>query len=220
MPVKTEIHYTKTINSRLRGNNKYKICLLKKSSTNYRHFFNNKGFTLIEIIVVIVIISIVMIITLPRITNFMSNDRENFAILTGKIAKTFDDSFLHDKVNYLAIHLEGTMLESTEDDDTIWGRDNGISVINLENGKFVDNKRKILAYKKFPESFRIEEIILSNGEKLTEGTALVPYYPQGYSDNVIIHILVNDEEQWSLRIYKHLKEPRIIPEYITFESYE
>jgi len=182
------------------------------------HIFNNKGFTLIEIIVVIVIISIVMMITIPRVSSFLGNKRENFAILTSKIAKTFDDAFLHNHINYLAIHLEGTMLESTEDDDNIFGRDNGISVVNLSNGKFVDSQRKILQYKNFPESFRITEVLLSSGETITEGNVLIPFYPQGYSDNVIVHLLVDDEEQWSLRIFKHLKEPRLIPEYVNFET--
>ena len=65
-----------------------------------------------------------------------------------------------------------------------------------------------------------EEILLSTGEKITTGNVLIPYYPGGQSDNVILHILINNEENWSLRIYKMRKEPEIFHGYINFLTQE
>ncbi|MCU0822753.1 MAG: hypothetical protein MUC95_09845 [Spirochaetes bacterium] len=50
------------------------------------------------------------------------------------------------------------------------------------------------------------------------GNVLIPFYSKGYSDNVILHILVNDEERWSVRIFKLKKEAEILPDYIDFSK--
>ena len=89
-----------------------------------------------------------------------------------------------------------------------------------ENGDFVDNRNKLLKYKSFSDSFRIEGVVLSTGEKIAVGNVLIPFYPTGQSDNVILHILVNKEENWSLRIYKMRKEPEIFQGYIDFTGRE
>ncbi|MCU0821660.1 MAG: prepilin-type N-terminal cleavage/methylation domain-containing protein, partial [Spirochaetes bacterium] len=60
-------------------------------------FLNNRGFTLLEIMVVITIISIMTLLVLPRISRLFDTKRNNFFILTTVIAKTFDDSFLKDR---------------------------------------------------------------------------------------------------------------------------
>ncbi|MBN2039854.1 MAG: prepilin-type N-terminal cleavage/methylation domain-containing protein [Spirochaetes bacterium] len=180
----------------------------------------NQGFTLVELLIVIVIISIMSLVVVPRISDIFDNKRSSFVILTAMIAKTFDDSFINERQNFLLIHLYDS-LESTDLEDEVFSRDNGISiVIRNEDGKFRDNPNKMLQYKKFSDSFRIEEVVLSTGEQITAGNVLIPFYPSGYSDNVILHILVNDDERWSVRIYKMRKEPEIFPEYISFSGSE
>lgn len=180
----------------------------------------NQGFTLIELLIVIVIISIMSLVVIPRISNIFDSKRSNFVILTAMIAKTFDDSFINDRLNFLLIHLYDPM-QDTDLEEEVFSRDNGISiVIRDEKGRFVDNPNKLLQYKEFSGSFKIEEVILSTGEKISSGNVLIPYYPSGYSDNVILHILINDDEQWSVRIYKMRKEPDIFPDYIGFSESE
>jgi prepilin-type N-terminal cleavage/methylation domain-containing protein len=181
---------------------------------------DNKGFTLLEMIIVIVIVSIMALLIAPRITDILGSRRGNFIILTSMIAKTFDDSFIRGNVNFLVVHLyePNPELESEANPD-IFSRRNGISVVMLdENGKFIDSKNKILQFKEYPESFKIKEVLLSTGEKVTQGNVIIPFYPKGYSDDVILHILVNDEERWSLRIYKLKKEAQIAYNYIDFEE--
>jgi prepilin-type N-terminal cleavage/methylation domain-containing protein len=180
----------------------------------------NKGFTLVELIIVVVILSILSLVVAPRITNIFDSRRSNFTILTTIIAKTFDDSFINERLNFLLIHLfepgSGTATEGE-----VFFRNNGVSVVvRNDNGDYIDHPNKLLQYKQFSDSFRIEEIILSTGEKITEGNVLVPFYPAGYSDNVILHILVDDEERWSVKIFKMRKEPEVVPEYIDFSYKE
>jgi prepilin-type N-terminal cleavage/methylation domain-containing protein len=182
-------------------------------------FGRDDGFTLIEIAIVVVIISIMGLMVAPRLSRFLGNERKDFALLTGLIARTFDNAFIHNEVNYLAIHLYEPFDDETgESIEDVFKRDNAVSVLQRRDGKFVDHERKSLHQMQFGDSFKLAEVLLTTGEKITSGTVLIPFYPQGYSDNVIIHVLVNDEEQWSIRIFKHLKEPEVKYGYIDFEN--
>ena len=169
--------------------------------------------------VVIAIISILFLITVPRLTRLMNKERNNFAIVTGMIAKTFDDSFLHNRTNYLVVHLSAPNPEEPELCKDISGRRNGLSVITKDNGIFIESKRPTLKGREFsPGGFLFVEVIKPNGAKITGGNAMIPFYPQGYSDNCIIHVLVDGDQQWSVKIIKHFKEPKVINGYITYEE--
>jgi prepilin-type N-terminal cleavage/methylation domain-containing protein len=176
------------------------------------------GFTLIEIIVVVAILSILFMIAAPRVTRLFSTQREYFAIFTGMIVSTFDDAFLNNRTDYLTLHLGNPDLDDAAAGRELFNRTNGVSVLNIADGEFVESKRKSLGYKKFPDSFRIEEVLLPTGEKITRGNALIPFYPQGYSCNAIVHVLVNGEQQWTVRIDKHIKEPKVLEGYVGYDK--
>jgi prepilin-type N-terminal cleavage/methylation domain-containing protein len=179
---------------------------------------DNSGFTLIEIVVVIAIVALMFMIAAPRVSRVFNSQRENFAIFTGMIVRTFDDAFLHNRTNYLTVHLLSADPEDTLGHKDVFNRHNGISVLNIVEGEFVESKLKSLKFKEFSDSFLIEEVLLSTGEKITNGNVMIPFYPQGYSDNVIIHIMVNGGQQWSIRIVKHMKEPKVLEGWITHET--
>ena len=180
---------------------------------------DDSGFTLLEMIIVVVILSIMAMVVAPRLTNFFGSRRGNFIIITSIIAKTFDDSFIKENINFLVCHLYETDPEYEPDiNEKIFSRSNGISVVTIDNnGKYTDSKNRLLKFKEFSDSFKIEEVLVSTGESITSGNVLIPFYPRGYSDDAIIHILVNNEERWSIRIHKFRKEAEIIPEYIDFK---
>lgn len=185
-----------------------------------KFFKDSSGFTLIELLIVIVILSITSLIVAPRVSNFFDTKRSNFLVLTTMIAKTFDDSFVNDRQNFVLLHLYEPM-SADANQGKVFSRKNGISIVTQnENGDFIDNRNKLLQYKSFSDSFRIEGVLLSTGEKIAVGNVLIPFYPTGQSDNVILHILVNKEENWSLRIYKMRKEPEIFQGYIDFTGRE
>ena len=186
-----------------------------------KHISADDGFTLIEIIIVIVVMSIMAMMVAPRMTRFLGDESKNFNLITGIIAKTYDDAFLNDNMNYLAFHLYEPFTDDTgQEVEEVLQRNNAISVLQRQDGKFVDHPREILKSRQFNDSFKLVEVLLSTGEKITSGNVLVPFYPQGYSDNVIVHILINDEEEWSLKIYKHLKETEVKYGFLTFENDE
>lgn len=176
---------------------------------------NNSGFTLIEVLAVVAILSILAMVSVPQISGYLSNERKNFSIITSIISRVFDDAYLNDRNNYLAIHL---YKKNSTESDPFFSRSNGISVLNMNDGNFVESRRKIFKFRDFPSSFRIEEVVLRSNEVISSGTLLVPFYPEGSSDNIIIHILVKDYEKWSIKIDKHMKEPELIQGYITYQK--
>jgi prepilin-type N-terminal cleavage/methylation domain-containing protein len=176
------------------------------------------GFTLIELVVVIAVIALLFMIAVPRLSRIMSTQRENFAIFTGMVAQTFDDAFLKSRTDFFTIYLNSPDPEDAASQKDTSNRRNGIGVQVHENNEFVDSKRKSLRYKEFPDSFLIEEVITPSGEKITNGNVLVPFYPQGYSRGCIVHILVKGEQRWSVKIDKHIKEPKVVEGYVTFDS--
>lgn len=183
---------------------------------------NNEGFTLIEVLVVIALLAIMSAAALPRLTSFFNTAGENTAIATTLIVRAFDDAFIHDSINYLAVHLAAPPEEEETDDASkeIFTRRNAISVLKLKDGVFVDSSRQILKSRQFPDSFRIEQAILSSGELVTSGSVLVPFYPAGYSDNVLLHVLINNQRRISIKIRKYMKEPEVIEDYIAFNDAE
>lgn len=176
------------------------------------------GFTLVELVVVIAIISILFMIAVPRVSRVFTTQRQHFAVLTGVIVKSFDDAFLHNRTNYLTIYLKTPAASETADLRDDAHRNNGYAVQVIEDGMLKDHRLTSLRYRSFSDDFIIEEVISQAGGKVTEGRAMIPFYPQGYSDNVIIHILVNGSQQWSVRIDKHMKEPKVIEGYKGYEE--
>ncbi|MBP7584973.1 MAG: prepilin-type N-terminal cleavage/methylation domain-containing protein [Spirochaetes bacterium] len=181
-------------------------------------FSDNRGFTLLELIIVLAIVSIMTLLVAPRVSVFLSGSRSNFIILQSIVSKSFDDAFIQNRTNFLVIHMGETVSDLTDLGEKIFSRKNGVSVVNFADGEFRDSPNPLLAYREFPSSFRFEEVLMASGEKISQGNVLVPFYPQGQSDDVIVHILVNDEERHSMRISKFRKKPRFVREYITFDS--
>lgn len=175
------------------------------------------GFTLIELMAVVTILAVMATLAVPRFTNVFSDNKKNFLLVTGLISKTFDDAYLNDRINYLAIYLDNPDAEKGSLNELLQ-RQNGIGVLNQSVNSWKDHERNILRYRGFSDSFRFEEVVKSGGEVITQGHYIIPFYPQGYSENAIIHVLVNDEYRWSIVVMKYIKEPRIVEGYVTFEN--
>ena len=178
----------------------------------------NGGFTLIELIVVIALLSVMALAIVPRISGSLGAEKGNMIALTSILAKTFDESFLHKKMNFVAIHLNEPSAKPKEETSPLFNRSNGVSVLSLnDNGEFEESKTRMLAYKKFSSAFRLDEVILSTGEKFSGGTVIIPFYPEGFSEDAILH-LTSGSDRWSVIIYKMRKEPRVVREYVDFDA--
>ncbi len=180
---------------------------------------DKSGFTLLELIIVLVIISVMTLLVAPRLTVFLSGSRTNFTVFESLVTKTFDDAYLKKRTNFLVLHLGEGPTELSDIAEKIFSRKNGVSVVNFIGGTFKDSSNPLLSYREFPSSFKLEEVLLVSGEKVNTGNVLIPFYPNGYSDDVIVHILVGDE-RYSLRIRKYQKKPLITDDFISFDYEE
>ena len=176
------------------------------------------GFTLIELMIVITVLSIMAVAVLPKISGALGADKGNMIALSSFISKTFDDSFLQHRTDFLAVHLNGPSAKPREEKNPLLEKENGVSVLTPnKDGKLEALKSRVLSYKKFPSSFRLDEVILPTGEKITGGTVLIPFYPEGSAEDAIIH-LTSGNDRWSVIIYKMRKEPRLTREYVDFDA--
>lgn len=191
--------------------------VLNRRKSFFKTFCDSRGFTLIEMVVVLVILSIIALSALPRISGFLNSERKGMAILTGMAVAAFDDALISDHINYLVIHLNEHEIKDN-DDGELFQRRNGVSVVSLSDGKFVESERKMLKHREFDENFLLEEVILSTGEKISTGNVLIPFYPDGHGDDIILHVRISAEEQWTVRMYRFIKEPLVKKGYFTFED--
>jgi prepilin-type N-terminal cleavage/methylation domain-containing protein len=180
---------------------------------------NNRGFTLIELIIVVSILSMMAALVVPKFVNVFSGGKGEMLTFRSMIAKTFDNAFLREEPCYLAIHCASPDNKTQlNDPNGIFSRENGVSVTVLnKDGAFEDTSNRSLPRKRFPSSFRIEAVIISNGDKVTRGTALVPFSTDGFSSDAIVHIL-SGNDRYSVIIYRLKKEPRVYPDYVEFEA--
>lgn len=178
------------------------------------------GFSLIELITAITLIAVLAVVVAPRITSYFGGQRKKLTILSAVITKTFDDAFINNKINYLALHLKQPSI--TDEDSTnsaIMEKSNGYSVVTLEpDGTMIESSRPVLKSRTFPGSFTLERVITANGESITAGTVLIPFYPEGYSSDTIIHISNAQAQRYSIIISKLKKEPYIREGYVDFET--
>jgi len=103
---------------------------------------DNRGFTLIELIVAISVISLLFMLAIPRVGRMIGSQRDKFAIVTGMLATAFDDAFMKDRPNFFVVYLSAPEADDTVLQKDVVDRKNGVAVLNYVDGEFVDNRRK------------------------------------------------------------------------------
>ena len=153
------------------------------------HPVDNRGFTLIELIVVMAILAIMSVIALPKITGFLGDQRKESSILKAYIEAVTDDSFVHRKNNYLCIHLSRAGDKNQELFDDKYMDTNIVNVYELADGKFKANSNSLLKDRGFSSSFILDELILEGGKSITSGNVLIPFYSDGSSAGFTLKII-------------------------------
>lgn len=158
------------------------------------NFNDNKGFTLIEVMVVIAILTIMSVIALPKLTGFLGDKRKETSILKAYIEAVTDDSFVKRKTNYLCINLSRAGNKNSELFDERYNDTNIVNVYELNDGKFINNTNKVLKDRGFSSSFILDEVILEGGKSITSGNVLIPFYSDGTSTSFMIKIISGDSK--------------------------
>lgn len=171
---------------------------------------SQRGFTLIEILIVLGIISAVIVLGLGRVRKNDNNIKTTFRELTvlskeirnqARLTQTFFRLMIEirpDKSRYWVekgngIEMKDPKLElKTEDEQETRGDDKKKSSFTLY--KKLTKKEKTL-----PSGIKFKSLEIQNSEPLTDGLGAIYYSPEGLVEASIIHI-TDDKNTWSLLI--------------------
>ena len=175
--------------------------ILKLSAFLY-YFKSNKGFSLIELIVVISLISIMLFVAIPKMQNvsLLDQTKKTSRFIIAKIQDLKAKS-IQDHTKYILI--------IDIDTDSMWAS-NKIEEDELENS----NKKKY----KLPGNIKFSDVEFPKKGRIAQGKAHINFYPQGYSDKAIIHIQTDDDKIYSFLIEPFLSKVKLYKEYIGFEN--
>ncbi len=67
-----------------------------------------------------------------------------------------------------------------------------------------------------PDAIRFMDVVFPGKGQVATGRTEVYFYPQGYSDQAIIHIENTDARRWSLVIEPFLPTVKLLQEYVTY----
>ena len=166
-------------------------------------FRRNKGFTLIELIVVIFLISLMLFFAIPRFQVDVLSDNTN------KVSR-----WIMLKVHALkekAVHEQKLyVLHLSLDSNQLWVTSDIMSEEELQTAA--------LNGYELPENIKLLDVEYPDEEKISVGRADIYFYKKGYSDKAIIHISNNDNELLSLVVEPFLSRVRLYNKYIEFED--
>lgn len=166
-------------------------------------FFSNKGFTLIELIVVLALISVVLFFAIPRFQNSLLSDSKK--ILTRWVVTTTRAL----KVNALR-HQKRYTMHIDMDNGILWTTSEGMTAEETEKA----------AKKSFrlPDDLTLIDIEYPGREKVSTGQADIFFYKENYSQAAFIHVEKDGHHRMTFQIEPFLPEVKILDEYVEFEE--
>jgi len=167
-----------------------------------QHSLTEKGFTLVELVVVIALMSIMLVVAVPRFSAFLTTDDTDEA-LRWLIIKTryLKERAVSDQRNY-SLHV-----------------DMGNSRLYITNEAMETEEELQEAVKngyELPEYLRVLDVEFFGTGIMTAGTATVQFNRRGYSDRAIIHMEDDEGQQYSIAIEPFLSRIRIDEHYASF----
>ena len=180
-------------------------CKVRTSPGNGQRTTNSaheKGFTLLELIVVMSLLGIMLIFTVPRFheTLFLDDTKTGSRWIIGKIQALKEAAIRNQKQYSLHINL---------DTEQFWETDASMSAEDLENAA--------LNASSLPSGLKIADIEYPIRGKITSGQTDIKFYKNGTSDKVLIHVQDGDN-YISYLIEPFLSEVTRYEMYASFES--
>ncbi len=161
------------------------------------------GFTLVELTVVLVLINIIFFVALPRIPN---------DILYNQTKKT--SRWLLANVQYLKA--------ASARDHTDYAL-----YVDIDNGRFWTSSLALpqvgqeLSKQKgltLSDENRIMDVQLGGNRNIEVGTVMIQFYAKGFSDRAVIHLMDEDDNEWTYHIPPFLPQLKITAGYMNLEG--
>jgi len=175
----------------------------KNKMARQRLFRSNKGFTLIELIVVLALMSIVLFFVMPRFQNTTIKDSKKIMSLwimtTNRNLKT--NALKHQKRYAMHIDL---------DNGTLWSSGDGMTAEETE--------KQMQKSFQLPDDLKITDVEYPGRGKITSGRADIFFYKENFSQMAFIHVEKDGYQKMTFQIDPFLPDARIVDEYIEFEE--
>jgi len=166
--------------------------------------FREKGFTLIELIIVLIVLSAILVITFPRMEAFFAGGylRSTSRRLVGNIRYLHDRSATTGKRYHLCYNL---------DENEYWIEEEN------EEGEFEELKTVLGKREALPEGITFLDIVTPEG-KINSGQTLTLFFPKGYVTKSIIHLQNEKEEVQTLLLKGTMGQVMVYEGYVEEES--
>lgn len=162
-----------------------------------------KGFTLVEILVVMMLISLVTAFTLPAIRTGLFSDQLKTTArrLVGLVVEVSQDA-VSKQSDYI--------LNFDMDHDLIWSTPG--------TGVTGDSEEKRERRLEVPESVRVVDVTSASGGKSTEGTSTLYFSRKGYVDKTAIHLRSDDGRDMTIILSPFMGVTKIHDSYVDLED--
>ncbi len=161
----------------------------------------DKGFTLIELMVVMLLITIMLGVTIPRLdTSLLQDPRKKTARwMINTVSALRAAATEKQKSQILVVDV---------DDNRLW----------VTDAEMDDEAQKGAAENGFalPGGMRIMEVQFSGKESVGSGKAMIVFYPGGYSDQAAINIETGDSERMAFKIEPLLPRVKVVDQWISY----
>jgi general secretion pathway protein H len=155
----------------------------------------NRGFTLIEMIVVIALISIMLMVAIPRLEGGLFSDGgdETARWIIANVRDLKEKSVVENKTYLLNV---------SPDTQRLWITEAGMP------DAAVDAARE--AGYSLPRGVNIDHVAFSTAERFSTGTIPIAFYSKGYSDKAVIRLRNNDGDRLTFIIEPFLAGVKLV----------
>jgi len=162
----------------------------------------NRGFTLIELMVVISLISIMLFFSMPRFQNTIMTDskRSTARWIIGKVRILKERSARNQKLYILHVNM---------DTNRLWTSNGAMSEEDLQSAQQKGYE--------IPGDLKVQNVEYPEKGIISFGQADICFYSKGYSDKALIHIQ-DDDGKMSFLIEPFLPKVKMYEKYVGFED--
>lgn len=172
--------------------------LIRKS-----RFQNQKGFTLIELVVVVTLIVMMLGLTLPQIRNTLLSDtlKRTTLRMVGMV-KSLKDEAVREQRTY-GLHLDMTRQRYWIAFDTMTEAEQTLSREEAE---------------KLPPDVQILDVWFKDEGKVSEGEAVILFLKKGYVQPSAIHLGDDEGRRFTILLSPFGGKVKVIEKYVEFEN--
>lgn len=167
-----------------------------------KRFAYARGFTLVELVVVMALFGIMMMLAIPNLQHFLTDDTRKASQWIQLQAPILKSKAVSEKTTYV--------LHADMDDNLLWYSNSA-----MDDDMLMMAKEQAFALHR---TVFLTDVLYANGEVVDSGEAAIHFYPQGYSDRAIIHLEEEGGAQRSFFIEPFLKQIDIKEGYVDFED--